>query len=83
LGVEFITTTFNTNTKKLIHVIAIYKSSTLLFSTFINQLQKLLDVMPTYCPTVIMGDFNIDMFNQNSTQPNELKIFMNQYSMKF
>jgi len=83
LGVEFITTTFNTNTKKLIHVIAIYKSSTLLFSTFINQLQKLLDVMPTYCPTVIMGDFNIDMFNQNSTQPNELKIFMNQYSMEF
>jgi endonuclease/exonuclease/phosphatase family metal-dependent hydrolase len=70
LGAEFITTTFNTNTKKVIHVIAIYKRSTLLFSTFINQLQKFLDVMPTYCPTVIMGDFNIDMFNQNSTQPN-------------
>jgi hypothetical protein len=70
LGVEFITSTFNTNTKKVIHVIAMYKSSTSLFSTFINQLQKLLDVMPTYCPTIIMGDFNIDMFDQNSTQPN-------------
>jgi endonuclease/exonuclease/phosphatase family metal-dependent hydrolase len=37
-------------------------------------------VMPTYCPTIIMGDFNIDMFDQNWTQPNQLKIFMNQYS---
>jgi hypothetical protein len=75
LGVEFITSTFNTNTKKVIQVIAMYKSSTSLFSTFINQLQKLLDVMPTYCPTIIMGDFNIDMFDQNSTQPNEIKFF--------
>jgi endonuclease/exonuclease/phosphatase family metal-dependent hydrolase len=82
LGVKFITTTFNTNTRKAIHVIAIYKPSTLLFSTIINQLQKLLDVMPTYCPIVIMGDFNIDMFNQNSIYPNELKIFMIQYSME-
>jgi hypothetical protein len=71
LGIEFITTTFNTNTIKVIHVITIYKPSTLLFSTFISKLQKLLDVMPTYYPTVIMDDFNIDMFDQNSTQPNE------------
>jgi len=61
--------------KKVIHVIAMHKSSTSLFSTFINQLQKLLDVMPTYCPTIIMGDFNIDMFDQNSTQPNEIKFY--------
>jgi len=77
LGTEFITTTFNTNTWKAIHVIAIYKPSTLLFSTFIKQLQKLLGVMSTYCPIIIMDDFNIDMFDQNSTQPNELKILMN------
>jgi hypothetical protein len=82
LGAEFITTTFNTNTRKVIHVIAIYKPSTLLFSTYINQLQKLLDIMPTYCPTIIMGDFNIYMFDQNSTQLNKLKRFMNQYSME-
>jgi endonuclease/exonuclease/phosphatase family metal-dependent hydrolase len=70
LAVKFITTIFNTNRRKVIHVIAIYKPSTLFFSTFINQLQKPLDVMPTYCPTIIMGDFNIDMFDQNSTQMN-------------
>jgi len=65
LRVEFITTTFNTNTREVIHVITIYKPSILLFSTFTNQLQTLLVVMPTYCPTIIMGDFNIDMFDQN------------------
>ncbi len=66
LGVEFIIITFNTNTRKVIHVIAIYKHSILLFSRFINQLLKLLDLLLTYCPIVIMDDFNIDMFNQNS-----------------
>jgi hypothetical protein len=75
LQIEFITTTFNTNTIKVVYVIAIYKPSTLLFSTFINQLQKCLDLMPTFCPIVIMGDFNIDMFDENSTQPSELKFF--------
>ncbi len=67
LGVGFITTTFNTNTKKAIRVIVIYKLSTLLFLTFINQVQKLLDLMPTYCLTIIMDDFNIDMFDQLNT----------------
>jgi endonuclease/exonuclease/phosphatase family metal-dependent hydrolase len=75
-GAEFIMATFNTNIRKVIYVIAIYKPSTLLFSTFLNQLQKLLDLLPTYCPTIIMGDVNIDtMFDQNSTQPNEFKFF--------
>jgi hypothetical protein len=67
LGVRYITTTFNTNYKKVIYVIVIYKLSTLLFLTFINQLQKLLDLMPTYCLIVIMGDFNIGMFDQLNT----------------
>jgi hypothetical protein len=76
LGVEFIMATFNTNIRKVIYVIAIYKPSTLLFSTFINRLQKLLDLMPTYCPTIIISDVNIDMmFDQHSTQPNELNFF--------
>jgi hypothetical protein len=73
LGVEYIATTFNANTRKAIHIIAIYKPSTLLFSTFVLYLQKFLDLMPTFCHTIIIGDVNIDMLDQNSTQPNELK----------
>jgi len=75
LGVEFIIAIFNTNIRKSIHIITIYKPSTLLLSRFINQLQKLLNLMPTYCVAIIMGDLNIDMFDQNLTQPNDLKFF--------
>jgi endonuclease/exonuclease/phosphatase family metal-dependent hydrolase len=63
LKIEFITITFSTNTKKTIHVIIMYKPSTMLVSIFMNQLQKLLNLMLTYYPTIIMGDFNIDMFD--------------------
>jgi hypothetical protein len=38
--------------------------------------------MITYCPTIIRGDFNIYKLDQNSTQPNELKFFMNHCSME-
>jgi hypothetical protein len=82
LGVEFIIAIFNTNIKKAIHIVTIYKPSILLLSTFINQLQKLLNLMPTYCVAIIMGDLNIDMFDQNLTQPNELKNFINYYLME-
>jgi hypothetical protein len=38
--------------------------------------------MPISCPTLIIDDFNISVFDQNSTQPNELQSFMDQYSME-
>ncbi len=74
--------TFNVNTRKTIHVIAIYKSLTLNLSMFLVHLQQFLDVMPTSCPIVIIGYFNIDMFDQNSTQPNELQTYLDHYSME-
>ncbi len=39
LGVEYIATTFNANTRKIIHIITIYKPSTLSVSMFIIHLQ--------------------------------------------
>jgi hypothetical protein len=50
LGVEYIATTFNANTRKAIHIIAIYKPSTLSLSMFIIHLQKFLDLMPIFVP---------------------------------
>jgi hypothetical protein len=81
LRVEYIAATFYANTRKIIHIIAIYKPSTLSLSMFKIQFQKFLDLMPISCPTIIIGNFNINMFDQNSTQPNELQIFMDQYSI--
>ncbi len=49
---------------------------------FIIHFQFLRNLMPISCPMIIIGDFNIDMFDQNSTQPNELQNFMEQYSME-
>jgi hypothetical protein len=82
LGAESIITTFNANTRNVIHIRSIYKPSTLSLSMFIIHLQKFLDLMPNSCPTIIIDNFNIDMFDQNSTQPNELQSFMVQYSME-
>jgi hypothetical protein len=73
---------FNANTRKAIHIIAIYRPSTLSLSMFIIHFQFLRNLMPISCPMIIIGDFNIDMFDQNSTQPNELQNFMEQYSME-
>jgi len=72
LRAEYIATTFNANTKKTIHIIAIYRPSTSSLSMFIIHLQMFLDLMPISCLMIIIGDFNVDMLNQNSTQPNEL-----------
>lgn len=46
-------------------------------------LEFVFDLMPTSCPTVIIGDFNVNMLQQNSTQSNDLDSFMHYYSTKF
>ncbi len=74
LGAKYIATTFNANTRKAIHIIIIYRPSLLSLSMFIIHLQKFLDLMPISCPMIIIGDFNINMF--------ELWSFMDQYSME-
>jgi exonuclease III len=82
LRAKYIATTFNANTRKAIHIITIYKPSTLSLSMFIIHFQKFLDLMPISHPMIIIGDFNINIFDQNSTQQNELQSFMDQYSME-
>jgi hypothetical protein len=79
LRAKYITTTFNANTRKAIHIITICKPSTLSLSMFIIHLQNFLDLMPISCFTIIISDFNINVFDQNSTQPNVLQSFMDQY----
>ncbi len=61
LTVEYIATRFNENTRKNICLIIIYK-----FSTFIIAFEPNTNV----CPSMIIGDSNIDMLDQNLTQPN-------------
>ncbi len=58
--VEYIATTFNANTRKIIHIITIYKLSTLSLSMFIIHLQTFLNLMSISCPMIIIGNFNIE-----------------------
>jgi hypothetical protein len=60
-NVKFIVPTFNENTQKAIHVIAIYKPQKIQVSYFIYILEPILRKTLTNCPTIIIGDFNIDM----------------------
>jgi exonuclease III len=83
LGVEYIAATLNANIRKAIDIIAIYIPSTLSLSMFIIHLQKFLDLMPISCRTIIIGDFNINMYDHNSTQPNELQSYMDQWNFNF
>ncbi len=82
LGAKYIATTFNANTRNVIHIIIIYKPLTLSLLMFIIHLQKFLELMPISCPIIIISDFHINMFDQISTQSNELQSFMDQYSME-
>jgi hypothetical protein len=65
LRVEYIAARFDANTRKIIHILAIYEPSTLSLSMFKIHFQKFLDLMPISCPIIIIGDFNINMFDQN------------------
>jgi hypothetical protein len=76
LRTKYIVVTFNANTRMVIHIITIYKPLTLSLLVFIIHLQKFLDLMPISCPMIIIGNFNIDMLDQNSTQLNELQYLM-------
>jgi hypothetical protein len=63
LRVEYIVAIVNANTRKVIHIVAIYRLSTLSLSMFEIHRQKFLDLMPISCPMIIIGDFNIDRFD--------------------
>ena len=81
LGAEFIVASFDTNTRKSIHIIALYRPSTLPVTTFLNHLRHFLNKIPISCPTTILGDFNINMLNQNSSDVKELQHFMKFHNM--
>jgi len=63
LRAEYIVATLNANTRKVIHIVTIYKLSTLSFLMFVIHLQKFLNLMPISCPMIIIGDFKIDMLD--------------------
>jgi len=63
---EFITTSFNKNTRENIYIIVVYKppKMKILYSNSI--LETILKDMPKDYPTILVGDFNINMLKYTS-----------------
>ncbi len=60
-GLNYITSNFNINTRKSIHVICVCKVRSCLVFTFLNNLQIIIQHSLKYCPIIKMGDFNVDI----------------------
>ncbi len=63
---EFITTSFNKNTRENLYIIVVYKppKMKILYSNSI--LETILKDMPKDYPTILVGDFNINMLKYTS-----------------
>jgi len=54
-------TTFNTNTRKTIYIVCVYKAHSCSIFTFLNNLQTIIQQSSKHCLIIIMGDFNVDI----------------------
>jgi endonuclease/exonuclease/phosphatase family metal-dependent hydrolase len=77
-GLEYIATTFNINTQKTLHILCVHKAHSCSISTFLNNLQTVIQQSPKHCPIIIMRDFNVDILKDNNRVKNkqELLYFM-------
>jgi endonuclease/exonuclease/phosphatase family metal-dependent hydrolase len=70
-GSKYMTTTFNINTRKTIHIICVYRIHSCLVSTFLKKFQTIIQHCPKHCPIIIMGDFNVDILKDNNQTKNK------------
>ena len=65
-GSDYIATTFNKNTIEALYIICIYKAHSCSLPTFLNPLETLIQTSPEQYPTIILGDFNVDVLENNN-----------------
>jgi len=80
-GLEFIVASFNTNTRRIVHIIVVYKPPSLSL-TICSTLQELISKSPTICPIVVLRDFNVDVFKKQTFKVRDLFKFMTINKMK-
>lgn len=71
---EYLVITFNANKQKVIHTTCVYRTHSCLVSTFVSNLQALIQNLPSCCPIIILRDFNID--NLEEITMKKIKKFM-------
>jgi exonuclease III len=65
-GSKYIATTFNTNRRKTIYIVCVYRVHSCSISTFLNNLETIIRKSLQHCPIIIMGDFNIDILKDKT-----------------
>jgi hypothetical protein len=75
-SIEFFIDLFNENTRQAIYIIAIYKPPQMKAIFFISIIKNIITKIPTNCPTIIIGDFNINMLT-NTIESITLQNYMN------
>jgi len=78
-GVEFLIVFFNENPQQTLYIIAIYKPPQMNVNFFIYILENIVMKILTNCPTIIIEDFNINLFT-NTIESSTLKNYMNTHN---
>lgn len=77
-NVEITLTTHNTNSSKL-QIVAIYRSKKVPMQQFLEALKKLHTIISVTIPTLIIGDFNVDLFQHTSDKNNLLSLLVKSF----
>ncbi len=61
-----------------------YRAHSCSISTFLNNLQTIIQQSPEHCPIIIMGDFYVDILKDNNQAKTkqELLYFMDKFQLK-
>jgi hypothetical protein len=76
-GIEIIATTFNINTRRAIHGVAIYEPPTTHIQSFLQLLESIYVKASHNFPTIFIGDFNVNML-KNTITSKQLVNYMHQ-----
>jgi hypothetical protein len=68
MGSKYIVTTFNISTWKKYIIICVYRAHSCLVFKFLNNSQTIIQHSLEHCPILIMGDFNVDIKQNNNKQ---------------
>jgi hypothetical protein len=81
---KYILTTFKIRIQRKIHIICVYTSHSSLISIFLNTIEALIQNSLNDCPFIFLGDFNIDILNDNNHKNNKQNLikFMNKFELK-
>jgi hypothetical protein len=75
-GSKFIIASFNIDTHRTVHIIAIYKPPSLSLTKKLSTVQKLILKSPIFYLIIVLRDFNVDVLQKKTLEVKHLLKFM-------